>query len=106
MKELISKVERRFIDRNLHSLNGKDNYIVESSSDIRFMTDIQEKMMLTDDEWEYGVLKKELFDKFGASRVCARCKNQVLCSDLPNYNYLCLECNENLYTFETEEVAE
>lgn len=68
------------------------------------MEELINEVELTDDEWKYGVLKQELFDKFGASRVCTRCKNQVLCSDLPNYNYLCFECDENLYTFETEEV--
>ena len=68
------------------------------------MEELINEVGLTDDEWKYGVLKQELFDKFGTSRVCTRCKNQVLCSDLPNYNYLCFECDENLYTFETEEV--
>ena len=67
------------------------------------MEELINEVELTDDERKYGVLKQELFDKFGASRVCTRCKNQVLCSDLPNYNYLCFECGENLYTFETEE---
>lgn len=76
--------------------------VAEPTSHGVLMSDIQEKMMLTDDELEYGVLKQELFDKFGTSRVCNRCKNQVLCSDLPNYNYLCFECDENLFTFETE----
>ena len=70
--------------------------------DTELMVQIQEKMMLTDDECEYGVLKQELFDKFGASRVCTRCKSQILYSDLPNYDYLCFECDENLYEFETE----
>ena len=68
------------------------------------MEELINEVELTDNEWKCGVLKQELFDKFGASRVCTRCKNQVLCSDLPNYNYLCFECDENLYTFETEEV--
>lgn len=60
--------------------------------------------MLTDDELECEVLKQELIDKFGVSRVCSRCKSQVLHSDLPNYDYLCFECDENLYMFETESV--
>ena len=73
-------------------------------TDIELMIRIQERMMSTDDEWGYDVLKRELFDKFGTSRVCTRCKSQVLLSDLPNYDYLCFECDENLYDFETENV--
>ena len=32
---------------------------------------------------------------------CNRCNNQVLISDIKDYPYLCLECDENLFEFET-----
>lgn len=47
-----------------------------------------------------GKLKYEIFDKFGTDKKCFRCGSQLLVSDLPNYSYLCFECDENMYEFE------
>ena len=37
-------------------------------------------------------------------RVCRRCGNQVYKSDVEGYPYVCYHCDENMYTFETDEV--
>lgn len=46
-------------------------------------------------------LKQQLHRKYGTNRKCIRCGNQLLISDLKRYKYLCLECDENFYSFET-----
>lgn len=49
-----------------------------------------------------GKLKYEIFDKFGTDKKCFRCGSQLLVSDLPDYTYLCFECDENMYGFEVK----
>ena len=49
-----------------------------------------------------GKLKYEIFEKFGTDKKCFRCGSQLLISDLPNYDYLCFECDENMYEFEVK----
>ena len=49
-----------------------------------------------------GKLKYEIFEKFGTDKKCFRCGSQLLESDLPDYSYLCFECDENMYEFEAK----
>ena len=44
-----------------------------------------------------------LFDKYGTNKKCFRCGTNLLKSDLKGYKYLCIECDENFYEFETLE---
>lgn len=37
----------------------------------------------------------------GTNIYCNRCNQQVTKSDLEEYNYQCMECDEDLYRFET-----
>lgn len=67
-----------------------------------------EKMLIkydnTDDSeiLKKGKLKYEIFEKFGTDKKCFRCGSQLLVSDLPDYDYLCFECDENFYKFEAK----
>ena len=36
--------------------------------------------------------------------VCCRCQHPVLKSEVKGYKYQCLECDEDLYNFEVEEL--
>lgn len=45
-------------------------------------------------------LKQKIYQKFGTNKKCFRCGNQLLVSDLKEYKYLCLNCDENFYEFE------
>lgn len=47
-----------------------------------------------------GKIKYKIFEKFGTNKKCFRCNSQLLISDLPEYDYLCFECDENMYEFE------
>lgn len=46
------------------------------------------------------IIKQKLFKKYGTNKKCLRCGNQILVSDLKQYKYLCLKCDENFYEFE------
>lgn len=35
------------------------------------------------------------------SRYCNKCKSEVTKSDLEEYSYQCMNCDEDLYEFET-----
>lgn len=41
-------------------------------------------------------------DEIMEIRVCLRCGNKVEESELKDYSYQCLECDEDLFEFETE----
>ena len=38
--------------------------------------------------------------------VCKKCGREVVKSELKEYSYQCVECDEDLYEFETELVEE
>ena len=48
-------------------------------------------------------LKQKLHKKYGTNKKCFRCGTQLLVSDLKSYSYLCLECDENMYSFEGDD---
>ena len=48
-------------------------------------------------------LEKQLYKKYGTNKKCFKCGKQLLKSDLRDYKYLCLYCDENFYEFETLE---
>lgn len=56
-----------------------------------------------DDEEKLQSIKLKLLKKYGTNRICIKCGKQLLKSDLKAYKYLCLNCDENFYEFETAE---
>ena len=65
------------------------------------LEDLEERFMNESDLLKQGEIKQIIFDEFGVNRKCNRCTNQVLISDIKGYPYLCFECDENLFEFET-----
>ena len=61
-----------------------------------------EKFENTNDEdiLKKGKIKQEIYNKYGVNKKCFRCGSQLLASDLPEYDYLCFECDENMFDFE------
>ena len=55
------------------------------------------------DEKNIGLsrVKEKIYQKYSINRYCRKCGQQLLISDLKEYKYLCLECDENFYEFET-----
>ena len=45
-------------------------------------------------------IRETLFKKFGTNKKCCKCSSPLLISDLKEYEYLCLNCEENFYNFE------
>lgn len=48
-------------------------------------------------------LEKELYKKYRTNKSCTICGNQLLISDLKEYKYLCLNCDENFYSIEVSD---
>lgn len=44
--------------------------------------------------------KEELIKKYGTDKKCPKCNAILLKSDLKEYKYLCIECDENFYDIE------
>ncbi len=59
-----------------------------------------EKYYNAEDEENIEKLKQKLHKKYGTNKKCFKCGSQLLVSDLKQYTYLCLECDENFYEFE------
>lgn len=45
-------------------------------------------------------IKEKLYKRYGTNKYCYSCHQEVLISDLKQYKYLCLNCDENLFSFE------
>ena len=67
------------------------------------ISDLLDEMQQTDDILEFGTLKWQLYEKYGVNKICPRCGTQLLKSDLPQYKYLCFECDENYFDIEAKE---
>lgn len=67
------------------------------------ISDLLDEMLQLDDEIEFGKMKWQLYEKYGTNKVCPRCGTQLLKSDLPQYKYLCFECDENFFEAEATE---
>ena len=46
------------------------------------------------------ILKRKLFKQYGTNKKCPKCNHPLLTSDLEEYTYLCLNCDENFYSVE------
>lgn len=44
----------------------------------------------------------EIYKKFGTKKSCPHCGKQLIESDLKDYKYLCINCDENFYKIEVE----
>ena len=62
-----------------------------------------EEYYKADDEDRRIKLKEKIYQKYSINRYCRKCGKQLLVSDLKQYKYLCLNCDENFYEFEALE---
>ena len=54
----------------------------------------------TEDTQKIQEIKNALFEQFATDKKCCKCSSPLLKSDLKEYKYLCIECDENFYNFE------
>ena len=47
-------------------------------------------------------IKEKIYKKFGTDKKCPHCGKQLIESDLKDYEYLCINCDENFYKIEVE----
>lgn len=45
----------------------------------------------------------KLEKKLDTGKRCKRCGHKLYLSDVPSYDYVCVECDENFYGFEVDE---
>lgn len=60
--------------------------------------EIRNKEVLAD-EMEYF---ENMLNATKTDKCCPRCKTTLYCSDLPDYDYVCPECDENFYNIEVK----
>lgn len=53
-------------------------------------------------EEEINDRANEIYNKFGTGKNCPHCGKQLIESDLKDYKYLCINCDENFYKIEVE----
>lgn len=44
----------------------------------------------------------KIVHELSTDKKCPRCDAPLYCSDLPDYNYVCVECDENFYECEVK----
>lgn len=45
-------------------------------------------------------IKEKIHKKYGVDKKCPHCGEELIISDLKDYKYLCLKCDENFYEIE------
>lgn len=55
-----------------------------------------------ENEEKQNEIYQQLCNKYGTNKNCPHCNNQLLKSDLPDYKYLCILCDENFYDIEVK----
>lgn len=55
-----------------------------------------------DNETQREIIKEQLHKRFGVDKKCKKCRDKLLKSDIADYSYLCLSCDENFYSFEID----
>ena len=48
-----------------------------------------------ENEDKKNILEQKLYKKYGTNKTCIKCGKQLLVSDLKQYKYLCINCDEN-----------
>ena len=90
-KEILKSEKIKYVVApNSHSNRKATKYMQELLD--KYYTDFDEKA------------KEELIKFYGTKRYCHCCGTEVITSDLPQYPYLCIECDENMFEFETFEL--
>ena len=64
---------------------------------------LEKYYMANENEEDTKEIETELYKNYGTDTYCPRCRHQLLVSDLKDYKYLCLNCNENFYGMEISE---
>lgn len=67
----------------------------------KLLTRDLDKLENTKDSKERRFILDNIYRKFGTNRKCFRCCTRLVISDLPQYDYLCLQCDENFFYCET-----
>lgn len=52
------------------------------------------------DDTDLKTMRDNITKKYGVKKYCGNCNHELIKSDLREYTYLCLECDENYYEFE------
>ena len=52
------------------------------------------------EEQAYNYFCDVLMPDFGTTKYCPYCERMLLITDLPQYDYVCLSCDENFYECE------
>lgn len=81
----------------------KDNRDFELLNKMKFITEYNkdlDKYYNEENEEKQNDIYKQLYNKYGTDKSCPHCKSKLLKSDLLDYEYLCVKCDENFYSIE------
>lgn len=88
---------------NRNEINGmsKSRYVA-----IEILSSLSQTEKLKNEKWyDAEDTVTDIIDKWfithSTGRICNRCGSDVLKSDNPEYSFQCLNCDEDLYRFET-----
>jgi len=82
--------------------------VKETENYIKFSQEIFKKMSVNELVWFDKVVQglnpsiHSIIKSITTEKKCPRCGKTLYCSDLPEYDYVCVECNENFYECEVE----
>ena len=66
------------------------------------VTDLVNFDECSDEDDTFNILVHDIVKAIKTDKRCPRCNAQLYLSDLPDYEYVCVECEENFYDMEVK----
>lgn len=80
--------------------------IEETDNYIKYSQEVINRLPVTELVWfsqgadNLSEIIHSIVKELRTEKRCPRCGETLYCSDLPEYEYVCVECDENFYEFE------
>lgn len=95
--------KRNFKKGDIITFCGEEFEVLENNGHSGKVREVHGGTIINTFYWDFAEEKCEL--KI-SKRICRKCGHEVTKSEIEGYPYQCKECDEDLYTFETEQKGE
>lgn len=88
------------IDDDAATENFKKHVVIASQIDFSVLFDVISQLNPETNAKQIELIEKILEPFVAVGKKCPKCGEQMFISDLPQYDYVCYNCDENFYECE------